>query len=426
MELKESYNKKILSMIKSDSVILKSLPLVLLFLFIWLLATQPSYLSNSNTFYNFKIIIFLSLIYLAYKEYQSKNMTWVRVYILLIVVINPIAEFKFSDSAWFSDNIWRMITFLIGTILLIKLYGFRYTKELIQKIYTRLAFSYRKTDEIVKVLFWLVLLLFLLILYAIIGAFIGYSPKPSIPEEILPLLLASFTLFILAFKFFNNFWGRRKILRFLEVSLVLVTLVTGISILLEITTYEPNKFNLPTDLKFYDSNGAKEHTEPSEANGLTAQQPKIEIEDIYNAGDTFPQPAIGDYEEYLEWRKNISDLEYVTFLREALDNYLDGGNDGVSHLAIVGLETEITGLKNFDNSYYRSKFVTFPLSGSLAGGVEVRIIFIDKADKVFTAWIYPLATKDLELRGFWQNEKFDSDAVEEIVNNPSFAELDAF
>ncbi|MCX6756564.1 MAG: hypothetical protein NTW35_00185, partial [Candidatus Nomurabacteria bacterium] len=46
------------------------------------------------------------------------------------------------------------------------------------------------------------------------------------------------------------------------------------------------------------------------------------------------------------------------------------------------------GLNNFDKSYYKSKFLILSASDNDYGGVQAYIIFVDKPDKIFWAWVY--------------------------------------
>jgi hypothetical protein len=125
-------------------------------------------------------------------------------------------------------------------------------------------------------------------------------------------------------------------------------------------------------------------------------------------------------EEQLESYYSSYQNPYVLHLRKALDGYLDGSNEGMEAPEAVinpGFETKgaINGLSKFDKEYYQSKFMVFTMNDSLAGGKEIAIIFQDKPDKLFTAWVYKLAGQEeaYDLRGFWQVLGYDEKKMEE-------------
>ncbi len=90
---------------------------------------------------------------------------------------------------------------------------------------------------------------------------------------------------------------------------------------------------------------------------------------------------------------------FVLHLRKALNAYL--AND--KELAWA--------LDKFDRDYYKSKFIVLSLDQSVMGGVMIDILFQDKPDKIFSAWVYKLSDDKYELRGFNSKEHFDEKAV---------------
>jgi len=70
----------------------------------------------------------------------------------------------------------------------------------------------------------------------------------------------------------------------------------------------------------------------------------------------------------------------VRYLRKLFDKYLAGG---------AGVDDEFNLLKEWSSDYYRSKFVVLSREGGLFGGTFITIIFQDRPDKIFVAWIYP-------------------------------------
>lgn len=101
---------------------------------------------------------------------------------------------------------------------------------------------------------------------------------------------------------------------------------------------------------------------------------------------TFP-PRIGKSPSDEE----IHNSPHIKRIRLALKGYLDGSNDGVEDSALtneLSKDNLKCGLNNFDKSYYKSKFLILSASDNDYGGVQAYIIFVDKPDKIFWAWVY--------------------------------------
>jgi hypothetical protein len=97
----------------------------------------------------------------------------------------------------------------------------------------------------------------------------------------------------------------------------------------------------------------------------------------------------------------------VMHVRKALNGYLAGTNEGmlIPKATIEGIDTPDlkAGLARYDRSYYKSKFTVLALNDAITGGVNVRLIFQDKPDKVFVAWVYKTGDGIYDLRGFWED-----------------------
>ena len=107
---------------------------------------------------------------------------------------------------------------------------------------------------------------------------------------------------------------------------------------------------------------------------------------------------------------------FVLHIRKALDNYLAGTNESINLLAIKVDKAEdgtIGGLDSFSKDYYKSKFIVFAINNNDFGGKTINIVFQDKPDKLFNAWIYQITDGYYELRGFWQNKTFTE---KEMIN----------
>lgn len=97
--------------------------------------------------------------------------------------------------------------------------------------------------------------------------------------------------------------------------------------------------------------------------------------------------------QYHLYKTKIGDAIY---LRSLFNDYLAGRtgqtdeNDRTSEYAL---------LDRWDKSYYKSKFVVLAAKKALMGGNVISILFLDKPDRVFNAWVYPMAGAIPDLRG---------------------------
>jgi hypothetical protein len=104
--------------------------------------------------------------------------------------------------------------------------------------------------------------------------------------------------------------------------------------------------------------------------------------------------------EYYRVYKNAD----VHYLRKVFDAYLRGA--GVR-------EDESKWLSQWDKDYYRSKFVVLSREDNPFGGTLITIMFQDRPDKVFVAWVYPEGgQRKLALRRF----ELDQFSEEDIRN----------
>jgi hypothetical protein len=81
-------------------------------------------------------------------------------------------------------------------------------------------------------------------------------------------------------------------------------------------------------------------------------------------------------EEYYQVYKNAD----VRYLRIVFNNYLNGS--GIS-------QQERQLLDKWDKRYFRSKFIVMSRDDNTFGGTLITILFQDRPDEVFVAWVYP-------------------------------------
>jgi hypothetical protein len=95
----------------------------------------------------------------------------------------------------------------------------------------------------------------------------------------------------------------------------------------------------------------------------------------------------------------------VRYLRTLFEAYLAGSGG-------TELERQILGKWNKD--YYRSKFVVLSREKNMFGGTLITLLFQERPDRVFVAWVYPegnekkLTLKEIDLG------KFTEDDIERI------------
>lgn len=123
--------------------------------------------------------------------------------------------------------------------------------------------------------------------------------------------------------------------------------------------------------------------------------------------------ANNDLAEY----QSVYNEPSVRFLRQALNAFVEDKSPEACILQAAvtkssgkdyGMEGITSGLEAFDKSYYMSKFVVGSISDNSENGKDIQIVFRDKPDRIFYAWIGKTPYTDLCLLGF--NSK-DMDAT---------------
>ena len=91
----------------------------------------------------------------------------------------------------------------------------------------------------------------------------------------------------------------------------------------------------------------------------------------------------------------------VRYLRSLFDGYPKGSG---------GTEEERQILNKWDKVYFRSKFIVMSRDANAFGGTLITILFQDRPDKAFVAWVYPedgnkkLTLRKLEAGDFSQED----------------------
>lgn len=109
----------------------------------------------------------------------------------------------------------------------------------------------------------------------------------------------------------------------------------------------------------------------------------------------------GDLNQYQVYTTKISDAIY---LKSLFNDYLAGGSGWVNESNHAAEENdrayEFNLLDKWDKSYFKSKFIVVHVNKAPVGGNVISILFLDKPDRVFNAWVYTLYGGEQVLRGF--------------------------
>ena len=131
-----------------------------------------------------------------------------------------------------------------------------------------------------------------------------------------------------------------------------------------------------------------------------------------DASASFTIPSPEELERYYAVYRN----PYVQHLRKALNVYLSGQAEGIEGSAVGGYREgkTIPGLASFDKSYYRSPFVVFSVSGHIGGGMGITLLFQQRPDRLFWAWVYRTSDGEYVLRQFGSDD-LPPERVKELV-----------
>ena len=118
----------------------------------------------------------------------------------------------------------------------------------------------------------------------------------------------------------------------------------------------------------------------------------------------------------------------VQYLRKAFDAYLENDSSKACILQIAvtksdgkdyGVEGITSGLESFDKDYYKSKFVvaTFGDNKEIEGSKDIQIIFKDRPDRIFYAWIGNNPQGETCLLGFNSKNEIDPEKLREMLKS---------
>jgi hypothetical protein len=149
------------------------------------------------------------------------------------------------------------------------------------------------------------------------------------------------------------------------------------------------------------------------------------------------KPPNKGIDKRIESYKSVYQENNVIFLRKALDAYIENDSSKACILQSAvtksdgkdyGIEKITSGLEAFDKSYYKSKFVvaTYKDNKETEGSKDIQIIFRDKPDRIFYAWIGRNPQGGICLLGFNSRDDIDPAKLQETIKNtePYFSNPD--
>jgi len=133
-----------------------------------------------------------------------------------------------------------------------------------------------------------------------------------------------------------------------------------------------------------------------------------------------PQPeptTLRNSKEAVEGYYKIYENPMVKYIRTALNAYLAEDPQNIISKAVRDKDEDnnyVYGLDSFDKEYYKSRFVVILKEDFPFGGNQFTIMFQDKPDKFFTAWVYENPDKTYELRGFSSAKKQRQEDIDKV------------
>lgn len=107
----------------------------------------------------------------------------------------------------------------------------------------------------------------------------------------------------------------------------------------------------------------------------------------------------------------------IQHIRTSLNTYLKGDQSSLIPFETKTKKVDDTftyGLDSFDKKYYKSKFVVVAIDDYIQGGSAVTLLFQDKPDRLFVAWVYAYSETYFVLRGFWSATKQNATTIKRL------------
>lgn len=131
------------------------------------------------------------------------------------------------------------------------------------------------------------------------------------------------------------------------------------------------------------------------------------------------QPISSFSEKQVSEYNQIYQNTEIIFLRQAFNAYLE--NDSSKACIIAGAVNQdkrdgiITGLDSFSKDYYKSKFIVATIDDNSENGKDIQIIFQEKPDRIFYAWVGQNPQGQTCLIGFNSKENFDQQELKQLL-----------
>jgi len=133
--------------------------------------------------------------------------------------------------------------------------------------------------------------------------------------------------------------------------------------------------------------------------------------------------------EEVKYNQEIAKDEFAGYLRRALDNFLGekyincGGGDDCNNRGLFDNkqypDSAYQDLQKINREYLSSKFIVLETDIALGGGESVVLLFKDKPDKLFCAWVYDYKNnRGYDLRTFEKcNKGYEIEKVQKTYIN---------
>lgn len=193
--------------------------------------------------------------------------------------------------------------------------------------------------------------------------------------------------------------------KYIYILIIIILLITAIFVFFRIK--EINKNN---------------NTDTKQSNTIDEINPIFATKEELCKNKTFTEPL----EEEIKYDEEIRSNEFVKYLRRSLDDYSNNEyipcNDTCKFYGLYqGQHFEDSAYSTYfktniiDLEYLKSKFIVLQTDIAPGGGSSILILFKNRPDKVFYAWVYSNDGKYFDLRGF--EEYFSDDLTRTDIEN---------
>ena len=108
----------------------------------------------------------------------------------------------------------------------------------------------------------------------------------------------------------------------------------------------------------------------------------------------------------------------VRSLRREFHRFAKGDTKHMNPIALNGiLDGGTNGLTHFEQAYFASPFMVVEIAPFFGGGTIISVVFVDKPDRMFDCWVFPLRGERFELRTISQDVSFTAKEIQVVYRN---------